>query len=103
MESLKSIDLMLTICLERHSNPKFDAWARRFILGIDRTENSWINAQKNWEKGPWEDVHMIMCMWYDSQEPGRSQQSKDYLTRSYTMYLKEFFLKEGIPKTQYEL
>lgn len=94
---------MLSTALERHPNKKFDKWARRFVLGIDRTEQAWINSQRNWEKGPWEDIHMIMCMWYDSQEPGRSQSSKDYLTRSYVMYLNEFFRREKISETCYKL
>lgn len=103
MDFSESIKLMLQTSLERYPNPLYDKWATRYILGIDKTEKSWIEAQKNWEKDPWEDVHLVMLQWYDMHGPGRKQDSKDYLAGAIERDLKGFFLREKIPPTHYKL
>lgn len=102
MDLAQGVKLMLTLAQERYPDKRYDTWARRYCLGIDKTEASWIKAQSDFDKkSKWNDVHCNMLVWFELNDPNRPQKSKDYLKVSLERYLADFFRQEKIPVEHY--
>lgn len=104
MDLLQSIDYMLKIAVERHPDKRFNQWARRFYMKINRTEKAWIKAQNVGKiTGPWDLVHCAMLCWFDSNDPAREKASAAYLKKTCEDRVREFMLSENIPREHYSL
>lgn len=107
MDLLAQLKLALDLTVERYSDKRWDTWARRFVLGVDRSSKTTEHVFKTtvFQDTPieWSYAFWAVRCWQKSVNPVVTEAERKSAAESCQKTLNEIFVAENVPETHFKL